>query len=224
MQNGEQKSWGETGAWPRPVEAGFKASSASQMAARWAATPARKEPDWSGSLGLWARHTAFSASQGIGKRIVAWIVLAAYAAFVFGLPPLIWFTWHEWDFCRVAHFFSFIMPAYWIYLAVKARQRHEDGEPLVQLSDEEMGIATEGWRTWRVRLYERPAGQKIADIVVRAAVLGVLALIFRAHIGSNGYFWLLCGELVFRALLMVKRPAHVVPALSPSSLPVSTIT
>jgi hypothetical protein len=157
---------------------------------------------------LWARHTAFNASQRTGKRIAAWIVLAVYAAFVFCLPPQIWFTWHEWDSCRAAHIFSCIMPLYWIYLAVKARQRHEDGEPLLRPSDEEMTSASEGFRAWRIRLYERPVGVKMVDIAFRLAVLGVLALIFRARIGGNGYFWLLCAELAFRAMLMIKRPAR----------------
>ncbi|MBB5064978.1 hypothetical protein [Granulicella mallensis] len=167
----------------------------------------KREPAWR-DLGLWARHAAFNASQGTGKRIAGWIVLAVYAAFVFGLPPLIWFTWHEWDFCRVAHIFSCIMPLYWIYLAVKARQRHEDGEPLLEPSDEEIASASEGFRAWRIRLYERPARAKMVDIAFRLTVLGVLALIFRARIGGNGYFWLLCAELAFRALLMIKRPAR----------------
>jgi hypothetical protein len=135
-------------------------------------------------------------------------VLAIYAAFVFGLSPLIWFTWHEWDFCRVAHIFSCIMPLYWVYLAVKARQRHEDGESLLQPSGEEMASASEGFRAWRIRLYERPARVKMVDIAVRLAVLGVLALIFRARISDNGYFWLLCAELAFRTLLMIKRPTR----------------
>jgi hypothetical protein len=166
----------------------------------------KREPGWR-DLGLWARHTALNASQGTGKRIAAWTVLAVHAAFVFGLPPLIWFTWHEWDFCRVAHIFSCIMPLYWIYLAVKARQRHEDGETVLEPSDEELATASENFRAWRIRLYERPAGVKMVDIAVRLAVLGVLALIFRARIGGNGYFWLLCAELAFRTLLMIKRPA-----------------
>jgi hypothetical protein len=135
-------------------------------------------------------------------------VLAIYAAFVFGLSPLIWFTWHEWDFCRVAHIFSCIMPLYWVYLAVKARQRHEDGESLLQPSGEEMASASEGFRAWRIRLYERPARVKMVDIAVRLAVLGVLALILRARISDNGYFWLLCAELAFRTLLMIKRPTR----------------
>jgi hypothetical protein len=167
----------------------------------------KREPAWR-DLGLWARHTAFNASQGTGKRTAAWIVLAVDAAFVFGLSPLIWFTWHQWDFCRVAHIFSCIMPLYWIYLAVKAKQRHEDGEPLLQPSDEEMTSASESFRAWRIRLYERPVRGKMVDIALRLAVLGVLALIFRARIGDNGYFWLLCAELAFRALLMIKRPAR----------------
>jgi hypothetical protein len=166
----------------------------------------KREPAWR-DVGLWARHTAFNASQGIGNRIAAWIVLAAYAAFVFGFSPLIWLTWHEWDFCRAAHILSCIMPLYWVYLAVKARQRHEDGEHLLQPSDEEMASASEGFRAWRIRLYERPARVKLVDIAVRLVILGVLALIFRARIGGNGYFWLLCAELAFRVLLMIKRPA-----------------
>ena len=165
------------------------------------------EPAWR-DLGLWARHTAFNASQGTSKHIAAWIVLAAYAAFVFGLTPLIWFTWHEWDFCRVAHIFSCVMPLYWIYLAVKARQRHEDGEPLLQPSDEEMASASEGFRAWRIGLYERPTRVKMVDIAFRLAILGVLALIIRARIGGNGYFWLLCAEFAFRTLLMIKRPTR----------------
>jgi len=60
---------------------------------------------------------------------------------------------------------------------------------------------------WRIRLYKRLAREKMVDIAIRLAVLGVLALIFRARTGGNGYFWLLCGELAFRALLMIKRPA-----------------
>jgi hypothetical protein len=167
----------------------------------------KREPTWR-DLGLWARHMAFNASQRTGKRVAAWIILAMNAAFVFGLPPLIWFTWHEWDFCRVAHIFSCIMPLYWIYLAVKARQRHEDGESLVQPSDEEIASVSEGFRAWLIRLYERPARVKIMDIACRVAVLGVLALIFRARIGGNGYLWLLCAELAFRILLMIKCPAR----------------
>ena len=199
MQNGEQKYWGGTESWRLPAE----------EQARLMAEPVgrRKEPGWS-DFGLWTRHTAFSASQGTGKRIVAWMVLTGYAAFVFGLPPLIWCTWKEWDFCPVAHVFSFMLPVYWIYLAVKAKQRHDDGERLLQPSDEEIVSSFEGWRAWRVRLYERPVRQKIVDMVVRVAVLGSLALIFRARIVDNGYFWLLCVELACRAMLMIKRPAH----------------
>jgi len=199
MQNGEQKYWGGSESWRLPAEeqASFPAEPVGRS----------KEPGW-GDLGLWARHTAFSASQGTGKRILAWTVLTGCAAFVFGFPPLIWCTWEEWDFCRVAHVFSFMMPVYWIYLAVKARQRHDDGERLLQPSDGEVASSFEGWRVWRVRLYDRPTRQKIVDVVVRVAILGALALIFRARIVDNGYFWVLCVEFACRVLLMIKRPAH----------------
>ena len=100
------------------------------------------------------------------------------------------------------------MPLYWVYLAVKTRQRHEDGEALLQPSDEEMASVSEGFRAWRIRLYDRPARAKMVDVAVRLAILGVLALIFRSHIGGNGYFWLLCAELAFRTLLMIKRPTR----------------
>ena len=199
MQNDEQECCGGTdsGGCPR------RSTPTSGLG-----VAASKEPNWSAQLGLWARHTAFSSSQGTSKRIVAWMVMAGYAAFVFGLPILIWCTWHEWDFCRVAHVFSVLMPVYWIYLAVKAKQRHDDGERLLQPSDEEVVSSFEGWQVWRVRLYERPVGQKVVDMVMRVAVLGILALIFRARIADNGYFWVLCAELVGRALLMIKRPAN----------------
>jgi hypothetical protein len=206
MQNGEQKAWDGTGSWWLSSE-GQSRLKADAVGRRAGAAPISKEPDWIHHLGLWARHTAFNASQSIGKRFVAWMILAGYAAFVFGFPALIWCTWHEWDFCRVAHFFSIVMPVYWIYLAVKARQRHEDGDPLLQPSAEETISAFEGWREWRTRMYQRPAGQKIADIVIRAMILGVLALIFRVRIADNGYFWFLCAELACRLIWMFKRPA-----------------
>ena len=47
----------------------------------------------------------------------------------------------------------------------------------------------------------------MADVALRVALLGILVLIFRARIGGNGYFWLLCAEFAFRTLLMIKRPA-----------------
>ena len=90
----------------------------------------------------------------------------------------------------------------------EGQQRHEDGEPLLEPSDDEIASASESFRAWRIRLYERPARVKMVDIAFRLAVLGVLVLIFRARIGGNGYFWLLCAELAFRALLMIKRPAR----------------
>jgi len=176
------------------------------------------EQDWLASLMFWARHAAFSASEGIGRRLAAWVVLAVYAATVFGAAPLIWFTWHEWDFCRIAHIFSVLMPVYWIYLAVKAKQRYEDGERLVRPSDEEVVSRFEGWRTWRVRLYRRTPAEKIGDVAIRVVVLGVIALIFRAHIEDNGYFWLLGTELGLRVLLMVKRPGHLGQAVEAGSV------
>ena len=168
-----------------------------------------REQDWWSSLMFWARHAAFDASEGMGGRVAAWLVLAAYAAFVFGFAPLIWFTWHEWDFCRIAHIFSVLMPVYWIYLAVKLKQRYQDGERLVRPSDEEVVSRFEGWRTWRVRLYRRTTAEKVGDVVMRVLVLGAIALIFRPHIEDNGYFWLVCVELGLRVLLMVKRPGHL---------------
>jgi hypothetical protein len=165
------------------------------------------QPAWR-DLALWARHAAFHRAQPPARRIAAWTILTLYAAFLFGFPPLVWFTWHQWDFCHTAHIVSCLVPVYWLFLAVKARQRHEDGEPLLRISEEQISSTSEGYQAWRIRLYNRPRPVKIADIALRLAVLGILALIFRAHIGGNGYFWFLCAELALRVLLMMKRPAR----------------